>query len=98
MRFKVELDKDVVWFIRHLCWPDERQEFYDRLERLHDAPFTNTESCIDRTLSRYALRLFRFGRNIAVFRIDLSKETIRVRQCRRFRGKRERSRGQPEAG
>jgi hypothetical protein len=44
------------------------------------------------------LRVLRFGGNVAVFRIDLSRETIRVRQCRRFRGKRGRNRGQPEAG
>ena len=97
MSFRLELDRDVVWFIRHVCSPDEVQQFYDWLNRLRNDPFTDTESCTDRTLSRYALRLFRFGRNIGVFRIDLSKETIRVRQCRRFRGKRGRNQGQPEA-
>jgi len=97
MRFKVELDRDVVWFIRHVCSPDERREFYDRLDRLRDDPFTDTAPCTDLATSRYVLRVFRFGGNIAVFRIDLSRETIRVRQCRRFRGKHGRNRGQPEA-
>lgn len=86
MRFKVELHKDVVWFIRRGCAADEAKEFYAWLERLRDDPIAGTEVFVDKKLAPYALRYFRFGRNIGVFRLDAVRQKVIVRQCRKFRG------------
>ena len=88
MRFKVELHRDVGWFIRHYCSSDETREFYGWLEHLRDDPVTDTHAIVDRELAPYAMRFFRFGRNIGIFRLDAVQEEVLVRQCRRFRGER----------
>lgn len=87
MRFRVELHRDVVWFIRHVCSPDERRDFQERLDRLRDDPLAESEPCTEIELSRWLLRVFRFGGNVAVFQLDLHRERILVRQCRRLRGR-----------
>ena len=95
MRFKVELHRDVGWFIRHYCSADEAREFYGWLERLRDDPVTDTHPMIDEDVAPYVLRFFRFGQNIGIFRLDAVHQEVMVRQCRRFRGDRTRGRHKP---
>ncbi len=88
MRFKVKLHRDVVRFIRHDCSDEEQDAFYQELERVREDPlFELSEGTYDADLSRYALRFFRFKRNIAIFEFDSSRERIIVRQCRKLPGK-----------
>jgi hypothetical protein len=85
MRFKVELRKEVVQYLRRECHDAERREFYQRLEAFRSDPLTDTEPTVDVRLSRYVLRFFRFGRHLAVFQWDAARELIVVRECRRPR-------------
>ena len=88
------MHRDVVWLIRRHCTDQEVDAFYDGLEKLQREPIENSEATRDPRLSRYMLRFFRFGRNIAVFEYDPGKNRIRVLQCRKLRAK-PRQRGAP---
>ena len=83
MRFKVELHKDVVYYVRRQCDDADRRVFYGKLERIGSDPIDESESIADIELSRYLLRFFRFGRHIAIFELDAARDRIIVRQCRR---------------
>jgi len=82
MRFKVELDRDVVWFIRKVCGPAVRKAFYDQLERVSTEPIANSEAYADPEKSRYMLRIFRFADCVAIFGYDPARNVIRVAECR----------------
>ena len=83
MRIKVELDPEVVWFIGHRCGRDEVDAFYEALHRIRTQPIQNSEAVADPQVSRYILRFFRFGANIALFEYAPAKDRIRVLECRR---------------
>ena len=92
MRVKVELHREVVRFIRHHCSDDEVDAFYERLESIRTEPIEHSEPVADPRLSRYMLRFFRFGRNMAIFQYRPATGRpptgrIIVRQCRRLRAK-----------
>ncbi len=95
MRIKVELHRDVVWFLRQRCTDGEVDAFYDMLERLRTEPIANSEAVADPQLSRYMLRFCRFKQNLAIFRYDASRDRIRVLECRRRQPKRRQS-GAPD--
>jgi hypothetical protein len=84
MRSKVELHRDVVWFIRHQCNADEADAFYRELDRLRSDPIECSEALADPKLSRYMLRFFRFGQNLAIFEYNAAKDRARVLECRRI--------------
>ena len=92
MRFKVELHRNVGQYVRRDCSEFDRAAFYNMLERIRSDPITNSEVIVDVSISRYALRYFRFGRHIAVFQVDPAKDRVIVRVCRRFRDNPTRSR------
>ena len=94
MRLRVELHRDVVWFIRHCCTDREIDAFYEQLEKIRTEPLAHSKALADSALSRYMLRFFRFAQCIAVFQYKPAKDRIIVRQCRRVRPKRKR-RGDP---
>ncbi len=52
MRCKVELHREVVWFIRHDCNDTEVDAFYKALERVRDDPIGESEAFSDAELSR----------------------------------------------
>ena len=83
MRIKVELHPDVVWYIRKRCTPKEQDAFYRHLEKLRAEPIKHSELIVDPRLSRYVLRRFRFGANVAVLEYDIHKGRIRVLECRK---------------
>lgn len=85
MRFKVELRKEVVHYLRRECDAVDRREFYDGLERIGSDPITSSELIVDDSISRHVLRYFRFARHIAVFQFNPGKDRVVVRVCRRFR-------------
>lgn len=82
MRFKVELDRDVVWFIRKVCGVTARKAFYEKLEMVAAEPITNSEAYADPRESRFMLRLFRFANYVAIFGYDPARSLIQVVQCR----------------
>ena len=87
MRIKVELHRDVVWFVRHQCKESEANAFYTELHELRADPVTlieRSEALHDPKLSRYMLRFFRFAGCLAIFETNRSRTRIRVRQCRRI--------------
>lgn len=51
MRIKVELHRDVVWYIRHQCNRDEALSFYQELEKVRREPITNSEAIAARRLA-----------------------------------------------
>ena len=81
MRIKVELHPEVVWYLENRCNAEEVDEFYRQLARVRAAPITNSEAIAKPRLSRYILRFFRFGSNIAVFGFSRSRDTIKVCEC-----------------
>lgn len=85
MRFKVELHREVRWFLRRECDSQERAAFFDQLERLRDDPVGLSGAIFDPAVSPYMLRYFRFGRYLAVFEIDVAKDQLVIRVCRRAR-------------
>ena len=82
MRFKVELERDVVWFIRKVCGPAARKAFYEQLERVRAEPIANSEAYADPEKSRYMLRVFRFAHYVAIFGYDPARNLIQVAECR----------------
>ncbi len=90
MRVKVELPRNVVWFIRHEASEAERYAYYEQLARLRKdavALIENSEPVHDPEASRYMLRFFRFENCIAIFETNRTRDRIRVRQCQRVRPK-----------
>ena len=70
MRVKVELHSRVDLFVRKSCTKVEQNEFYRMLEALRTNPISESEAMADPLLSRYMLRFFRFGPNLAIFEWD----------------------------
>ena len=86
MRFKVELHRDVVWFVRHRCNAAEREAFYRTLHLVRSNPvdaIEHSEPISDPAISRYILRFFRFSGCLAIFKLNVGKNRIRVLECRR---------------
>ena len=92
MRIKVDLHRDVVWFIRHKCNREEQDAFYRELERVRADPVAlieHSEAIRDPEISRYMLRFFRFAECMAIFETNRKRDRIRVRQCRRISPRRQ---------
>lgn len=85
MRFKVELRKEAVWFIKHECSAGDRAAFFDELEKQKSDPISNSEPSYDPTIKRYMLRQFPFGPHWAIFEIQPAAEKIIVRACKKRR-------------
>jgi len=83
VRIKVELHPRVDRFIRHRCSAEEQDAFYRALERIRSAPIRHSEAIADAQLSRYMLRFFRFGSNLAIFSVNRARDVIRVCECRK---------------
>lgn len=101
MRIRVELHREVIWFIRHEADEAEIKAFYEQLERVSAdavAMIENSEPVRSPGMSRYMLRFFRFERCIAVFETDRARDCIRVRECRRVPPKRERRQSRGKGG
>lgn len=85
MSIEVEFSRDVFRFLEKQCSPEERLEFYARIDAIRLEPIKNSDPCIEPELSRYMLRFFRFGLNKAIFSLDAFRNRIRVVECRRIR-------------
>lgn len=87
MRAAVDLHRRVRSFLRHECTTDEQREFYAQLEVVRADPLGASEPNFDPSLSRYMLRSFRFGSNLAVFKFKWEAHGPRVRVvvCRKIR-------------
>ena len=94
MRFRVELQLSVRWFLKRECSADDRLAFDRMLEKLCDDPIGNSEPYRDPELSRYMLRFFRFGDCLGVFGFLPAKDLILVVECRRL-SKKNRGRSDP---
>jgi len=84
MRIKVELHRDVVWYLKRRCNEKERAEFSAVQERIRSDPITlidETDAIFEPRLSTHMLRLFRFGNNVAVFRFDPARSKIKILEC-----------------
>ena len=84
MRFKVELHPEVIRFVWYYCTAAEQEEFWKMCRRIAEAPIQHSEPASDPRLSRYRLRFFRFGPNIALFNLNRARTLIRIRRCRRL--------------
>jgi hypothetical protein len=84
MPIEVEYSRDVFRFLEKHCTPEERAEFYVRVDAVKAEPIKNSDPCIEPELSRYMLRFFRFGLNKAIFKLDAFRNRIRVVECRRI--------------
>ena len=82
---KVELHRRVQWFLECRCTAAEQDAFFAQLERIIADPIRNSEHRSDPRLSRYMLRIFRFGGCLAIFEYNAAAERIRVLECRRVR-------------
>ena len=96
MRYKVDMHPDVDWFVRHRCSEEERRAFYEVLERLRSEPLKNSRLLIDPQVSRYALRCFRFGTNLAVFKLDPGRNRIWILKCETLKPRRQLGRGRQD--
>jgi len=83
MRFKVELRKKAVRFIKHECNAGDRAAFYDELEKLRTDPISNSGPVYDPAIKPYMLRQFRFGQCLAIFEVQPAAEKIIVRVCKK---------------
>ena len=88
MRVKVELHSRVIWFLKHRCSAEEQDAFYRALERIRRARIRYSEAIREPRLSRYMLRFFRFGSNLAIFSVNRARDVIRVCECRKCPPKR----------
>ena len=84
MCIKVEMHRNVVWFVKHECSAKERDAFYECLDRVRGDPIGLSEAITEPALSRYMLRFFRFERCIAIFETNRARDRIRVRECQRL--------------
>ncbi|MDO8632284.1 MAG: hypothetical protein Q7R41_17515, partial [Phycisphaerales bacterium] len=82
-RFKVELRKEVIRYVKRECNSTERAAFYCELERVIEDPISYSEAIFDPEVSRYLLRFFRFAGSLAIFEFDPTKQRIIVRVCRK---------------
>jgi hypothetical protein len=85
--YGVGLHRNVGWFLRRCCNQAEMTAFHIALRQVRNDPVSCSEALVDRRLSRYMLRFFRFGDNMGVFKLDAARNRILVLECRRFRGK-----------
>jgi len=83
VRVKVELHSRVAGFLKHRCSAEEQDAFYRALERIRTAPIRHSEAIADPRVSRYMLRFFRFGSNLAIFSVNRARDVIRVCECRK---------------
>lgn len=86
MRIKVELHREVRWFLKRECTAEECAAFYEQLESICSDPISliaNSEPVHDPGASRYMMRAFRFADNLAVFQMNRSRDRILIRQCQR---------------
>lgn len=86
MRVKVELDKEVLWFVRWKCSRSERRAFYAALDAVTADPVSmieRSEAVHDPLISRYMLRYFRFAGYIAIFKTSRARDRICVTECRK---------------
>ncbi len=83
MLIRAEVHPNAVWFLRFRCSREEQDEFYRVLDRLRLEPIANSEAYVDPEISPYVLRRFRFRNCFAIFEYDLSRNRIRITQCRR---------------
>ena len=87
MRIKVELHREVIWFIRHEATVTEVRAFYEQLWKLSADPVSlieHSEAAHQPKKSRYMLRFFRFESCIAIFETNRARDRIRVRECQRL--------------
>lgn len=92
MRFKVDMNEQVVRYLRLQCDKRERLAFADAMERVRQAPLANSEPAFDPKQSPYMARYFRFGANIALFQFDRARQKIRVLECQKRKRHPERKR------
>ena len=83
MRFKVELHRDVVWYLRNKCTEAERELFREQFERVRREPIEHSQAIYDPKISKYMLRFVRFGEHLAVFEYDPGRGRIRFLTCRK---------------
>lgn len=88
MNIKVELHRDVVWFLRNKCNDMEVDAFYKQLEKIQSDFIKHSEAISDPKISRYMLRFFRFKNCIAIFESNRALDKLRIRLCRRIPPKR----------
>lgn len=87
MRIKVELHREVTWFIRQEAGVTEVRAFYEQLWKVSADPVSlieHSEAAHQPKKSRYMLRFFRFERCIAIFETNRARDRIRVRECQRL--------------
>jgi len=87
MRVKVELDRDVRWFVRRECSQAEQDEFYAALHSVFAdsvSMIEHSEAHHDPKFSRYVQRFFRFGDCIAIFETNRERDRAKVRKCQRL--------------
>jgi hypothetical protein len=85
MVHKVELHRRVRWFVGYGCTPAEQDAFFAQLKQVVADPIRHSEHQSDPRLSRYMLRMLRFGGCLAIFEYNTAAERIRVLECRRVR-------------
>lgn len=83
MSIEVEIHPDVTWFLERRCTPEERREFWRRLQEVEREPIKRSTLAVVPELSRYALRCFGFGINNAIFLLDAARNRIYVLRCQR---------------
>ena len=93
MILSLELHPDVAYFIEHRCNQEEQTEFFRQLGLIRTEPIRHSEATMAPGLSRYVLRFFRFGDNIAIFEFDAGRARVRVLECRRSLSRRQPGRG-----
>ena len=81
MRFKVELHPDVRYFLRRTS-RQTRMAFEEALRLVCDDPIENSVAYHDPKQSKYMLRYFCFDSHLAIFGLIVSRDEIRVIECR----------------
>jgi len=84
MAIKMELHPDVDYYVKHRCNQEEQTKFFKQLGLIRTEPVRHSEATVDAKLSRYVLRFFRFGDNIAIFEFDAGHSRVRVLECHRL--------------
>ena len=82
----VEFDPDVVWLIRHVLSPSERDDFHDALDAIRAEPIGRSEAIQDPRLSPYMLRYVEFVGWMIVFEYAPAEGKIRILECRKRKG------------
>jgi hypothetical protein len=81
MRLWIEISVDI--YVGS-CTSEEQDEFFRMLRKIRSEPIGNSEAISDPRLSRYMLRFFRFGNNIAIFQYRPAEDLIKVLECRKL--------------